>query len=305
MHVTEIHAELVGSVPVPEVSGMALGLDREGVLTLAAVGDRSTVIAWASVAHGYADLEWQSIELAGLPGTRIPAVDPQLEAVAVDGQRRLVVVQEHPCRAEVIDAPTRRLIAHVQLAVAQGAPESIARSWADPHSSHAEGVVLLKDGHLLVVKEKDPVAVLEFGPAGSAPRGFGPGRWLDAGEGWAVPAGEPPVAVTLELLAAWWPTEDLLSVCPDLSDATVGLRGNLVLLSDLGRSIAIVPGTVPAQDPMGGVLVATSAYRMGGIAKKPEAVVVLPDGDVLVACDRRKPRKNLFVIRREAWDLPE
>jgi hypothetical protein len=41
---------------------------------------------------------------------------------------------------------------------------------------------------------------------------------------------------------------------------------------------------------------------MAGIKDKPEGIVVLENLDVLVACDRRKPTKNLFVIPRAEWD---
>ena len=105
------------------------------------------------------------------------------------------------------------------------------------------------------------------------------------------------------LVAAWAPTDAMAEVCPDLSDAAAAPNGALVLLSDQGRSIAVVPDGAgsPAPDPFGGSFEATAVWRMSGL-KKPEGIVVLPDLDVLVACDERKLTKNLFVIRRTEWD---
>ena len=167
----------------------------------------------------------------------------------------------------------------------------------------AEGVVLLRDGHLLIVKEKDPAALLEFGPPGDVARGFGDDTWLQAGQPWwEGSATTSAQEVSLVLLAAWEPTREMLAVCPDLSDATVGPAGRLVLLSDQGRCIAVVPAGRPARDGVAGSFEAIAVWRMSGLGDKPEGIVMLPNRDVLVACDRRKPKRNLFVIPREAWD---
>ncbi len=319
MRTTEVMAQPLDAIPLAEVSGLAVGRNRDGRTTVVAIGDRAATIAWAQAESGTALLDWQTLDLRHARGTRIPAKDPQLEAVAVDGAFGVLLVQEQPCRAEYIDARDRRVLAHIRLEIPQGpAPSALRASWNDPEGSHAEGVVMLRDGHLLIVKEKDPAALLEFGPAGAAPRGFGTDRWLPAGQPWWE-AGEREVAggdtagseeagpedaveLHLSLLAAWAPTDAMSRACPDLSDAEVGPRGNLVLLSDKGRSVAVVPGADPGADPFHGSFEATALWRLSGIKDKPEGIVVLPDLDVLVACDRRKVTKNLFLIPHEVWD---
>ena len=304
MRIIDVDAEKVGTIPLAEVSGLAVGRNRDGRMTIAAIGDRKATIAWASVADGIDDLEWQTLALRHAEGTRIPHHDPQLEAIAIDGALGLLLVQETPCRAEYIDAPGRRVLAHIDLDIPDDAgSDALRASWRDPDGSHAEGVVMLKDGHVLIVKEKDPAALLEFGPAGDPPRGYGPDRWLDPGEPWWAGAGsESGQDVRLVLLAAWAPTAETVSACPDLSDAEVGPRGNLILLSDQGSSVALVPPADAAADPFAGSFEATVVWRMSGVRSKPEGIVVLPDLSVLVACDRRKVKKNLFVILRSEWD---
>ena len=310
MHIVDVDARLVGSIPLPEVSGLAIGLDRDAQVTVAAIGDKAASIVWATVEGGIEELAWQTLDLREAEGTRIPRTDPQLEAIAVDGALGILLVQESPCRAEYIDARQRRVLAHITLDIPdEDGSEALRRSWRDPGGSHAEGVVLLKDGHLLIVKEKDPAALLEFGPAGDPPRGFGGDRWLDAGQPWWPAPGSPsPSAqeraqeVDLVLLAAWAPTAEMVALCPDLSDAAVGPAGNLILLSDKGCAIAVVPASSPAPSAFDGSFEATTVWRMSGIPDKPEGIAVLPNLDVLVACDRRKPKKNLFVIPRTEWD---
>lgn len=228
MHLVDVDARLVGSIPLPEVSGLAIGLNRDAQGTVAAIGDQAASIVWATVEDGIEELAWQTLNLRQAQGTQIPRTDPQLEAIAVDGALGVVLVQESPCRAEYIDARQRRVLAHITLDIPdEVGPEALRRSWRDPDGSHAEGVVLLKDGHLLIVKEKDPAALLEFGPAEDPPRGFGGDRWLDAGQPWWQAVGSPAAAqeVALVLLAAWAPTAEMAAVCPDLSDAAVGPAG--------------------------------------------------------------------------------
>jgi hypothetical protein len=297
----------VGTIPLAEVSGLALGRDRAGRLTLVAIGDRSATIAWADVQDGYAGLVWQTLDLRQAQGTRIPSVDPQLEAIAVDGELGILLVQEHPNRAELIDAENRQVRCHITLEVPdRPGLESVRESWLDPDCSHAEGVVLLRAGHLLVLKEKDPAALMEFGPAGDTALGFGPESWLPRSDPWPVAEGDVSMGeVALQLLAVWHAGPGVRDACPDFSDAEVGLLGNLVLLSDQGRTVAVVPGRPPAEDPYRGDFDADRVWRLSGIGAKPEGLAVLPDGTVLVACDRRKVKPNLFAIPRQAWDVPD
>lgn len=293
-----VRAEAVGTIPLAEVSGLAVGSDAQGRPALLAIGDRAASVARAGLDHGPADLQWRTLDLRDAEGTRIPTRDPQLEALAADGAGGMLIAQESPNRAEFFDVPTHRVRARITLEIgrADGLAE-LRRSWEDESCSHAEAVVLLRDGHLLVGKEKDPVALLEFGPAGATPRGFGPDRWLGPGEGWSAPDGD----ATLTVLAVWLPDAPTAPACPDLSDAAVAPSGALLLLSDQARTVLVVDPAAPGDDPFRGRFHASAAWQLAGIEAKPEGIAVLPEGDVLIACDRRKVKTNLFVVRQQVW----
>lgn len=291
--------EAVGTIPLPEVSGLCVGRDREHRATLVAFGDQRSTVAWAAVGPDLEQLQWQSLTLDETHGTRIPPTDGQVEAVAVDGALGVLVVQEQPNRAEVVDARARRVRAGIVLEVPDEPDlRDLHASWVDPAGSHTEGVVLLRDGHLLVVKEKDPPALIEFGPVGGRPRGFGSARWLPDGDAWAVPDGES----TLRALAVWRPDPQLLEDCPDFSDAAVGPAGTLLLLSDQGQAVAAVAPRDPGPEPFAGTFDARVVFGLAGIRHKPEGLAVLPEGDILVACDRRKVRTNLYLVPRSVWE---
>ncbi len=298
MDILEVAAEPLGPIPLLEVSGLALGEDRDGRVTVLAVGDRTASVAWAVVEHGVDDLRWQTEDLSVSTQTRIPRKDAQLEAIAADGRSGVLLVQEYPNHAEFFHAPSRELLSSLTLDVLDSRGMGDLRgSWDDPRGSHAEGALLLRGGRLLVVKEKDPAALIEFGPPDESALGFGPGRWLPPGEAWDIPRGQ----VTLSALAAWYPDQELSTLCPDFSEGTVGILGNLALLSDRGRAVAIVSPRTPGPDPSAGRFTAEVILHVRGIGAKPEGMVILPNGDVLLACDRKKGSGNLFVVRRQQW----
>ena len=156
MPIRSVPARRLGAIPLPEVSGLARGRDASGRDAILAIGDRAGTVAWAALGEGLDGLAWQTLDLRHAEGTRIPEHDPQLEAVAVDGRMTVVLVQESPNRAEVIDAPSRRVRAHISFVVPDVAQLSdIRAAWLDPEGSHTEGVVLMREGHIMLVKEKD------------------------------------------------------------------------------------------------------------------------------------------------------
>ena len=155
-------------------------------------------------------------------------------------------------------------------------------AWLSDRSSRGESLVLADRGHLLVVKEKDPPAILEFGPAGDAAVGWRRGGPIS-----------PPVAgdAALTVLATWWLGEELAKQLPDISDATVGPDGRLYLLSDQGSAIARLPDSL---DPQRGTVEAAARWRIAGSPENAEGLVILGDGTVLVGLDTKSPRRNLL-----------
>lgn len=279
-------------VPLEEVSGLCLRRGPGGVLQVVAIGDRAAIGAWATVPDDPdGPVRWETASLTGLAGTRLPADDPQIEAVCADGAGRVLLLQESPARVELVDPPARRVVASIDLDIPDDHP--LGPAWRDPDGSRGEGAVFLANGHLLIIKEKDPSAFIEFGPEGEAASGFRAGALeggtaLRPGEAWPVQPGEQ----TFVLLAAWTPDRELARACRDLSDLEVGPDGRLYVLSDKSASIARLADL----DPGYPFARAHETWELPPLDGKPEGLAFTPRGRAIVALDTRKARRNLVVL---------
>lgn len=260
----------VADVPLREVSGLAVhGSD------LLAVGDHDPVVFTAAL--GEWPLRWRGIDLGGL---NLPDGGTQFEAIVSTGADTVLVLQEQPARVLQLDLAAPALLGQLHLEVPEG--HELREAWLGDRSSRGEALLLADRGHLIVVKEKDPVAILEFGPAGDAPVG-----WTRSGAAAAPPIGD----AALTVLATWWLGGELAHRLPDISDATVGPDGRLYVVSDQGSAIARMPDSL---DPAGGTVDADAIWRVAGHPENAEGLAILQDGTPLVALDTKSPKKNLL-----------
>lgn len=261
-------------VPLRELSGLAA---RDG--RLLAVGDHDPVV-FSAVLEPW-PLSWHGTDLAGLD---LPGGGIQFEALEPVGEHTVLVLQEQPARVLHIDLEAPALVGTLLLDVPEG--HRLREAWLGDRSSRGESLLLTGRGHLIVVKEKDPPAILEFGPPGDAPVGWRRG---------VEPSPPAPGDATLTVLATWWLGEDMQTQLPDISDATVGPDGRLYLLSDQGCAIARLPDLL---DPQGGTVEPVAVWRIAGGPENPEGLVILPDGTPLIGLDTKAARRNLLRLEK-------
>lgn len=260
----------VADVPLREVSGLTLHGTH-----LLAVGDHDPVVF--SAPRDQWPLQWRGIDFGGL---NLPDGGVQFEALVSTGENTVLVLQEQPARVLHLDLAAPAMLGELNLDVPEGHP--LRQAWLGDRSSRGEALLLAERGHLIVVKEKDPAAILEFGPAGDAAAG-----WRRGGPT-ASPSGGD---ATLTVLATWWLGEELAKWLPDISDATVGPDGRLYLLSDQGSAIARLPDSL---DAAGGTVEAAAIWRIAGSPENAEGLVILQDGTPIVGIDTKSPKKNLL-----------
>jgi len=272
-------------VPLPEVSGLC-SLVRDGTATLVALGDDRVCLALATVDASGSLGPWQLVTADDVgvgPGSAERFT--QLESVALDGAGRAWVVTEGTSLLAGVDLESRTPVAVLHLQTST-IPE-LHGPWAAVDASRAEGLALLVRGHVLVVKEKDPAGLVEFGPAGDPALGVSETTVLPQQDAFEVGGDE------LVALAWWpWPHGDVLE---DLSDLAVDHEGGLWVLSDKSRAMAelrlpLAPGAAPE---LGAVL------ELPKRIAKPEGLAFLPGGLVAVADDRHDDAENLWLLRRE------
>ncbi len=247
------------TLPMAEVSSLALrevASQRE----ICAVGDESSCIVIASLS---AQGEITSVRTVDVRSLIDEEACGEWEGLAADGAGNLFVLQERG-RLLAFNANVDVLLGVLQLPAYRG-------------NSGAEGVLLLRNGHLLILQEKQPARLVEVGPRGAASIGINAGLFEPETFPW------PAENAVYEELQSWSVELD------DISDVAVS-EGRLFLVSDASKCIAEIESTLPAE---GGEARVLERWKLEKQTKKAEGLVLL-GSTPLVASDKREGEPNLF-----------
>jgi uncharacterized protein YjiK len=277
-------------IPVVEASDLAVRRTADGETHVIAVGDRNWTIGIGNVVDG-AIVGWQTLDVDAVEGLVPHSGDSELEAIAADGGSLVAVVQEERSVVIVVDADRRQVISTITL----DEHPVLSGMW-DEANARCEGLVLLRGGRLLIAKEKNPAALVEFAPAGAAPAGVSADDLLDPGEPWQPPDGDD----VFSAVAMWPLAGEAADHFRDISALGVTRERELCLLSDKSRTIGRLSLDRPL-DPAGGKI--DTIDEVGRLPKhidKPEGVAALAPGRFLVASDTKTASDNGFVVTRPA-----
>lgn len=196
-------------------------------MTYLAIGDRSYEIAQFTIPSDPSKA--LSFDLAKkVPGAAAQR-SSQWEAIQADSNGTIVLLVEDPARILIVSLKDKDVTGSYDLVVNEEHP--LAKSWKEQASSRGEGLLLLEDGFILVAKEKNPRALMLFGPMGSAL----PSKvQLLKSPSWKTPAQEMK---SLELLYSWEPSEKAALQLADVSDLAADINAGIFLLSDESRRI--------------------------------------------------------------------
>jgi uncharacterized protein YjiK len=255
---------------------LAIGDDSHHVL----VGDLEPEVPASFARH---DLE----PLLAAAGVRIGR-SSQWEGVDTDETGRVFVLREVPGTVFVFDPALERLLHVLGLTVEDDPDEQ--RAWEADENALGEGLLLLRNGHLFVVKEEKPRQLLEFGLPGEQAEGLHRDL-LIADSGRFPTPGEP--TVIFHMLSSWDLGGEALERVGDLSDVAVGPDGRVYLLSDESRCIARLQDRVP---PQSGTVAVDRIWHLPDRLHQPEGLVITAAWDVLVATDHAEQRENLFLL---------
>jgi uncharacterized protein YjiK len=209
----------------------------------------------------------------------------QWEAVATDGRDRLCVQAEVSSQVSCFSEDLQTLSASFTLD--PSSVKGLKKLWNNDPNSRGEGMVLMKRGHLLLLKEKKPSLLVEFGPAGDPPSGYGRDTFLAPGEEFVLPTQDRLVA-----LKVWQFSKHLAALAKDASDLTVGPDGRVYMLSDQS---AIVIRLEEHLKPDQAEVHASASWKLPAEIVKPEGLVVDKEMHPWVAVDHKdKDQPNLF-----------
>src|SRR4051794_7738888 len=179
-------------LPVDEVSALCLSA---GGASLVGVGDDRWCFASARITRtGLAPEVPTPVD-----GRSPDEKNSEFEGVASDATGRLFVLREGPAQLLVVDE-AGNLGQTVQLRVTTDIPR-LAAEWndAENENSRGEGVLLLRDGHVLVAKQRESTWLIEFGASGESAKGFTTESPLRPSEEFAL----APATTEMHALTAW------------------------------------------------------------------------------------------------------
>jgi hypothetical protein len=275
--------------PLDELSALAVRLDGTGATELVAVDDDRWNVAIAAMsASGLSPGQAREVnagECASPPGS-------EFEGVASDASGRRFVLREGAARILVLDGELNGVEQTILLRVAPDEP-GFGPEWNDLEkaNSRAEGLLLLRGGHVLVAKQREPVRLIEFGPGGEAARGFAPGTALGSDDVFEIGGSR---TVELEVLASWGVDHnDVRSI----NDFAVDGDGRLYLVSSKSRSVSRLKADL---EPRGGGA-SLDAYALPDDLfeteeDKAEGLVFTPELGWLVGLDLKRSAPNIFQI---------
>ena len=276
------------SLPLREVSGISQAYGKhEREVQLLAIGDESPIVIAVNIGPG-ADGTPLPYDLTMVLSVS-PAQPGNWEAVAADGDGRFFILQEDPSTVIILDTDLQQLLHTVDLHIDPGSV--IGQEWLAKPRSRGEGLVLLRNGHLLVIKEKQPKRLLEFGPKGAPAQGISPSTVLRRHEQFPMPVAT--TRVEFELLKQWKFTHAAEEEIGDLSDAAVGPDGRIYLLSDQSRLIARIEERLGLDEEQVGL---DALWGLDQEMDKPEGLTITHNWNPIVAVDKHKQKNNLYIL---------
>jgi uncharacterized protein YjiK len=279
------------TLPAVEVSGMAWRTNPETKRReLVVVGDRDHkiyLVDWENRKKGLAtrEIHLKSAE----PKIDADSSQSEWESVFSDETGRVFIVQENPAMILIVSADLTKVEGQIAL---RPSPKG-AESQPAKGNSGGEGLVPLKNGHFLVLKEKNPLQVIEFAPAGEEAAGYLAELSIERKGTFPIPKVSPT-----EFFPAF--TWQLSSEHEELFEDSSGLNpdpnGTLYLLGDQKNLIGRIGPKLKKDKAL---IKIDHLWSLPSSIRQPEGMVIDENDQPIVAVDRKNTKRpNLFLLSR-------
>lgn len=290
-------------IPLKEISGLVATQENEGY-SFYAVGDKQAKVAKVKLStknkiksHELYDFEDILIDKFHIChsnlGTNCRRMHDFLttdwEAITTDHKGNLFLLQEASGNIFVFNNELSKLKLLIHLNFDQYLKGS---SYGYEQNSLGEGIILLKNGHFLIAKEKHPIALIEFGPKGDKAYGINKNTILPKEETFSLPKElKGKKSIVFEQLKIW--TMGDRAKC-DASDLTTDSDGYLYVLSQKCKKISIYKSLSVDNNS----LKPNHIYDIPRKIKNPEAITLLPNKNIVIGSDRKNKKSNIYLLKR-------
>lgn len=285
----QLTVEDTADIDLLEISGLGQRHRPGGSgLQVLAVGDEEFTVLIADLEAGVTPRRFERLQLEHVLAEGEPAAGSQWEAADGDASGRVFILQEDPAVVFVLNPEMDELVCRIELI--SRTPDGDDLGLGESPNSQGEGLVLLRNGHVLIAKEKDPPVLMEYGPNEERPEGVAPDLLFATSDEFPLPANR---RTQFGLLTVWRLSGSSEAEIKDISDIAVGPDEGLYLLSDESRCIAQLERTLdPEQEHLG----VASLWHLPSELEQPEGLVVTDERTPLVAIDSGDRVRNLFVL---------
>ncbi len=299
-------------IDLKEISGLSLMNRQAESPQIIAVGDKEARLVfwglddWQTESKSFTKLMIDHFSLCRDASERrckkmLDALLRDWEAIAVDGNGQIFLVQEYSESLLVLSADLQRVVSIMNYSFDEALPSLKNAKKKFRSNAKGEGVILLKQGHFIVAKESDPPALVEFGPAGHEALGLSSQTLLAPGEAFVLPqspAQDSPLAAAVTRfdyrpLHVWSYEGRAGHAKCDISDLAVSPSGLLFLLSQSCGQLKLLQGLATSHSKLD----VLASYNVSREVRNPEAIVALSDTEVIVASDTKKSGANVFQLR--------
>lgn len=216
----------------------------------------------------------------------------QWEGIAADGAGNLFLLHEQFATVFVYAVKQNKFLSAINLESFTLSEKKNRKRAGEKHlNALGEGIIPLKNGHFLVIKERGRASIIEFGPEGEEAEGFDPALGYFPGEEHQVKNFKEsyrPLHI--------WTLPKTYKSC-DMSEINQDENGNLYLLSQQCQWIA----KVDKLSPRFGKVHFNGYWSIPRKIQNAESFVVVEDSKRFVVAEDKKSTKanNLFFLSVE------
>lgn len=283
-------------IPLKEISGVSSYMEN-GKLELAFIGDSNPKVVLHSDEIdreiSFRETLLDRFSLCQDPdfdecAKSIKKLTENWEAIARDGSGRFFIMQEHSQSILVYDRSLQTIEGVLHFNLGDAFPDAVAHGAKKFKKNNlGEGLVLLKNGHVLIAKEQKPLAFVEFGPEGDKALGLSPSTVLGPAEAFTL--AKDGFHRRLKPLHSWILTAH--SKC-DISDLALDGESRLLALSEICQSILVFNRLEVDRQAL-----TQTILRLPREILHPEALTVVGK-DWFVGSDKSsKTATNFYILR--------